>query len=285
MPRPAPSAISRTKNIFGRDQILIGMVHTAALPGTPFSRLAIGTIARRAAHEAAMLAEEGIDSILIENMHDRPYLKRSAGPEIVAAMTRIGLEVRQAIGRKMPLGVQILAAANAQSLAAALSIEANFVRVEGFAYSAVADEGLLADADAGPLLRYRRSIGAEQIALLADIDKKHSAHAITADVDLTMEAETAEFFGADGVIVTGSATGKPTSTQDLATVRGACGLPVLVGSGAKPETLSELWAHANGIIIGSWYKRGGMWDAPADRGRVRTLMTTAASARASSSRR
>ncbi len=272
-------AAKRAREIFGREKALIGMVHTDALPGTPFSTRSVREIAQRAAGEAEMLAGEGFDALLIENMHDRPYLKGNAGPEIVAAMTRIGLEVRSAVGEKMRLGVQILAAANAQSLAVALAIEARFVRAEGFCFAAVADEGLLADAEAGPLLRYRKVIGAEGIAILSDIDKKHSAHAITADIDLAMMAETAEFFGADGVIVTGAATGKPTSTDDLKVARKACDLPVIVGSGAKPETLKDLWGSAEGIIIGSWYKRGGVWDAPADRGRVRALMKAAEAAR------
>ena len=54
--------------------------------------------------------------------------------------------------------------------------------------------------------RFRRSIGTDceernPFLVLADIKKKHSSHAITADVAET--ARAAEFFRADGVIVTG----------------------------------------------------------------------------------
>ena len=38
------------------------------------------------------------------------------------------------------------------------------------------------DACAGPLLRYRKHIGAAHIAVWADLKKKHAAHAVTADV-------------------------------------------------------------------------------------------------------
>ena len=65
------------------------------------------------------------------------------------------------------------------------------------------------ESDAGALLRYRRAIGAEAVRVFADVKKKHSAHAITADVDLGDTVHAAEFFLADGVIVTGSATGRP----------------------------------------------------------------------------
>ena len=60
---------------------------------------------------------------------------------------------------------------------------------------------------AGELLRYRRAIGAERVLVFADIKKKHAAHAITADVSIAETAHAAELFLADGLIVTGTATG------------------------------------------------------------------------------
>ncbi len=62
------------------------------------------------------------------------------------------------------------------------------------------------DACAGPLLRYRRQIGGSNIAVFCDIKKKHSAHAVTQDVDIAETARAAAFFRADGVIITGSIT-------------------------------------------------------------------------------
>jgi len=42
-----------------------------------------------------------------------------------------------------------------------------------------------------------------------------SAHAITSDVSLAETAKAAEFFLADGLIVTGTATGDPAQPGDL----------------------------------------------------------------------
>lgn len=271
--------MSTGRTIFGRDKALIGMVHVGALPGTPHADESLDVIADRAAAEAALLAQAGFDGLIIENMHDRPYLRRSVGPEIVAAMTRVGLAVRAAAGEGVPLGVQILAGANREALAVAHSIGAQFIRAEGFVFAAVADEGVLDEADAGPLLRYRRSIGAERIAIFADIKKKHSAHAITADVDIAATARAAEFFAADGLIVTGAATGQPTSLDDLAAVRGASSLPLLVGSGAGPGDLADLMSCADGVIVGSSIKVNGRWDEPIDAARVREIVAAARRAR------
>src|SRR6266516_603346 len=167
--------------VFGVPRALIGVIHVAALPGTPGSRLGIAGIAEAAAVEARTYAAAGFHGLVIENTHDRPYLKSSVGPEIVAAMAVIGAEVRRAARR--PLGVQVLAGANSAAMAVAHACGASFVRVEGFVFAHVADEGLI-ESSAGSLLRYRRAIGAGGVRVFADIKKKHSAHAITADVDI-----------------------------------------------------------------------------------------------------
>src|SRR6185369_9343578 len=98
----------------------------------------------------------------------------------------------------------------------------------------VADEGLI-EASAGALLRYRPAIGAEHIRVFADVKKKHSAHALTADIDIAETAKAAEFFLVDGVIVSGVATGQPTSPGEVTSVARAVSVPTIVGSGITSE--------------------------------------------------
>src|ERR1051325_4559879 len=103
--------------LFEAPRALIGVIHVAALPGTPGSALRPVEIAEAAAEEARIYERAGFHGLLIENTHDRPYLKGAAGPEIAAAMTAIGVEVRRA--SRLPLGVQVLAGANECALAVA----------------------------------------------------------------------------------------------------------------------------------------------------------------------
>src|SRR5260370_28650392 len=119
-------------------------------------------------------------------------------------MAVIGAELRRAVS--LPLGIQVLAGANSWAVAIAHACSASFVRVEGFVFAHVADEGLV-ESGAGSLLRYRRVIGAGNVRIFADIEKKHSAHAITGDVDIVETAKAAEFFPAGSVIVSGVLTG------------------------------------------------------------------------------
>jgi membrane complex biogenesis BtpA family protein len=253
--------------VFHVSRALIGVIHAGALPGTPGNRQSVAEIAADAADEARMYAAAGFHGLIIENTHDRPYLKGSAGPEIVAAMTAVGSEVRRAA--RLPLGVQILAGANSAAMAVAQACGASFIRVEGFVFAHVADEGLI-ESTAGELLRYRRAIGAESVRVFADIKKKHSAHAITADVDLAETARAAEFFQADGVIVSGAATGRRTDPEDVKAASEAVGIPTLVGSGVTPENM-ECFAVADGLIVGSSVKEGGLWMNSLDGGRVRAV--------------
>jgi membrane complex biogenesis BtpA family protein len=183
-------------------------------------------------------------------------------------MTIVGSEVRQAV--PLPLGVQVLAGANREAIAVAHTCGASFVRVEGYVFAHVADEGII-ESDAGVLLRYREQIGASHVKVFADVKKKHSSHAITADVSLVETATAAEFALADGVIVTGTATGRPTSPADVQAVASAVAIPTFVGSGVTPDNIAE-YPHADGFIIGSAVKRDGHWASAIDAKRVEAIV-------------
>jgi membrane complex biogenesis BtpA family protein len=256
--------LRRFRERFRAARALIGMIHVGALPGTPAAHESIEAIAEHAAMEAQAYRDAGFTAVAFENMHDRPYLRGRVGPEITAAMAVVGCEIARACG--LPFGLQVLAGANHEAMAAAHACGADFVRVEGFVFAHVADEGLI-ESCAGELLRYRRAIGAERVLVFADIKKKHSAHAITADVSLGETAHAAELFLADGVVVTGPATGAETSVEDVTAVTAAVQLPVLVGSGLTAANLAR-FAGAHGFIVGSSMKEDGRWDRPIDRRRL-----------------
>ncbi|NDD05716.1 MAG: BtpA family membrane complex biogenesis protein [Proteobacteria bacterium] len=211
---------------------LLGMVHVRALPGTPRDEKMFEKVVEQALAEAKAFEKAGFQGVILENMHDVPYLRTQVGPEIVAAMAVVAHEVKK--NTHLSLGIQILAGANAAALSVAQAVEADFVRVEGFVFAHVADEGLI-EACAGPLLRLRRELGAESIKIFADIKKKHSSHALTADVSIAETAHAAEFFGADGVILTGSHTGATASLSELEQVKSAVHIPVWIGSGITAE--------------------------------------------------
>jgi membrane complex biogenesis BtpA family protein len=258
--------------LFAHPKPIIGVIHVAALPGAPASAAPVSEIIAQAIREAAIYRDCGVHGIIIENMHDTPYLRGSVGPEIVAAMAVVGAAVKTE--SRLPTGIQILAAANIEAMAVAHAANLDFIRAEGFAFAHVADEGVI-QSSAAALLRYRKMIGADRVQVWADVKKKHSSHAITADVSLGATTEAVEFMRADAVIVTGSVTGEAPKIADALEAKASCRLPALLGSGVDASNIGDFYHAADGFIIGSYFKADGHWANPVDGSRVTTLMTRA----------
>jgi membrane complex biogenesis BtpA family protein len=156
----------------------------------------------------------------------------------------------------LPIGIQILAGANKEALAAAKTASIDYIRAEGFVFAHVADEGII-DAQAGGLLRYRKQIDAEHVAIFTDIKKKHSSHAITQDVSLLDTAKTAQFFLSDGIVVTGKHTGESASIEELNELRNDLDFPVFIGSGLTLDNVQDYYPICDAMIIGSHFKENG----------------------------
>ena len=149
--------------------------------GHPGHRQTLDEIVATARREAWLYQEAGVNCLMLENMHDVPYLRGSVGPEIVASMTMIARAIRDVTD--LPVGLQILAAADIEAMAVAHAAGLDFIRTECFSFAHVGDEGIM-ESNAAKLLRYRRTIGAAEVQVWADIKKKHASHAWTGDSDV-----------------------------------------------------------------------------------------------------
>lgn len=252
-----------------KSKLVIGMIHVNALPGTPKYSGNVKSIINKALVEAEIFYDAGIDALMIENMHDIPYLKREVGPEVTSVMSIIAHEIKVKTG--LPIGIQILAGANKEALAAAHAAGIDFIRAEGFVFAHVADEGII-ESDAGELLRYRKQIRAEDVLIFTDIKKKHSSHSITSDISIVETAKAAEFFLSDGVIVTGRSTGEEADLNEIKNVRAAIELLVIIGSGITINNIEKYFNDADAFIIGSYFKKEGNWQKSVEPERVEKFM-------------
>ncbi|XP_036216191.1 uncharacterized protein F13E9.13, mitochondrial isoform X1 [Bactrocera oleae] len=258
-PIPRYSSMNRFTKVFGNKRCnVIAMVHVDALPGTPGYKGNWSQIVNKAKTEASIYVKHK-DAILIENMHDVPYIpNRLLGPETVACLSRISSEIRQIVPSSLPCGLQILASGNKQALAVAKACDLDFIRAEGFVFAHVADEGYT-DACAGKILRYRKYIDAENVLIFTDLKKKHSSHAITHDVTLFETAKAAEFFLSDGIVITGRSTGCAANMEDLNAVAGKINAPLIIGSGVTNTNLKQYYESSQAVIVGSSFKLNGFW--------------------------
>jgi membrane complex biogenesis BtpA family protein len=243
---------------------LVGVVHLAALPGSPKATLSAARIAEDAAIDAGILRDAGYDAAIIENFGDIPFLPR-VGAVTVSAMTLVGSRVRDACP-DLPLGVNVLRNDVDAALAVAVVVGAAFVRVNVHVGARVTDQGVI-QGEAGLTLRTRQALGATGVEVWADVDVKHSAPLGVRPV--ADEAADAALRGmADAILVTGEGTGRPASEGKLAEVRRAVSVPVYVASGATIESLPRLARVADGVIVGSALRRDGKAGGRVDRDRA-----------------
>jgi len=268
--RGTKARMSQREPLFAHAKPVIAMIHVGALPGTPASKQSLGNIEKQALREAKLFRDAGVHGLMVENTHDTPYLRGRVGPEIVAGLAIIAHAVKEA--SKLPCGIQILAGANLEAMGVAHAAGLDFIRAEGFAFAHVADEGII-QSSAAELLRYRRMIGADRVQVWADVKKKHSSHAITADLGIGETAHAIQFMRGDAVIVTGSITGDPPKRADILAVRKKTRLPVYLGSGVTEKNLKQFFEEADGFIVGSHFKEGGEWSRHVDAGRTALFMS------------
>jgi membrane complex biogenesis BtpA family protein len=250
-------------------KLVIGMIHVGALPGTPKYTNNVQQIIDNALKEAEMYKSAGIGGIMIENMHDVPYLNKYAGAEITATMSIIAYEIKRSTN--LFCGIQILASANIEAIAVANSANLDFIRAEGFVFAHVADEGIT-ESDAGKILRYRKQINAEEVLVFTDIKKKHSSHAITSDVSIVETAKAAEFFLSDGVIITGESTGSKANLNEIKEVKQNVNIPVIIGSGITAKNIRNYYDSADAFIVGSYFKKDGNWMNSVDSKRIENFL-------------
>jgi hypothetical protein len=266
--RTRPTAV---RDLFGRSKVVIGVVHCQPLPGAPdHDGRPMADIVEHALDEATRYAEAGVDGLVVENHGDIPFLKPDdIGHETVAAMAVLVHRVRTQTG--LPVGVSVLANGALPALAVAAAGEAGFVRVNQWANAYVANEGFV-EGPAARALRYRARLGAKHVRVFADVHVKHGAHAITADRSIEELARDNEFFHADAAIATGQRTGDAATVDELATIKGATTLPVLVGSGVDVGNVGDILALADGVIVASSLKRDGVWWNGVDPDRAAAFM-------------
>lgn len=270
-PQVLPTKTNTLERLFGVRKPVIGVIHLQPLPGAPrYSGQEVREIYRAAVEDARILAQGGIDGIIIENASDLPFSRpENIGPETVAALTAACIEVRMAVDT--PIGITCVANGAIPALAVAKAVGARWVRVNQWANAYVANEGFI-NGPAPEAMRYRSMIGARDVAIFADVHVKFGAHAITADRSIAEQATDAEWFDADVLIATGTRTGSPTQPDEVDEVRNGTNLPVIVGSGLSPEQVPSLFAAADGAIIGQWLKHDGKWWNSVDPHRVEQLM-------------
>jgi len=239
-----------SRNYF-RDQFtpaVVGMIHLQPLPGSPRWGGDMKQVIAAALGDAWALVTGGVNAVMMENYHDVPFYPGSAPAETVASMAVLVQAVKTAYPDLM-LGVNVLRNDVDSALCIAAATGARFVRVNVHTGAALTDQGTI-EGRSWHTLRRRRELGLD-VGILADVRVKHARPLV--DRPLEDEVRDLRLRGlADGVIVTGAATGAGADPDEVAAVRVALpDCPLLVGSGVTSATVGDFLPQADGFIVGS----------------------------------
>jgi hypothetical protein len=265
--------------IFPAPKPVVGMVHLLPLPGAPRWGGSMDRVLERALADARALADGGVDGVLVENFLDAPFYPARVPAETIAALAVVVREVATAVA--VPVGVNVLRNDALAGVSIACAAGARFVRVNVHTGAMLGDQGWL-HGEAHETLRLRARLGA-RVAILADVLVKHAV--APPGLDIAQAARDARHRGlADGLVVSGAATGEATDpTRILSVKRAVPDTPVWIGSGITPENARALLDIADGAIVGSTLMHDGRAGEGVDPARVRELMAAVAAARAGGS--
>jgi membrane complex biogenesis BtpA family protein len=250
------------------------MAHLPPLPGTPLYDEERGPdgIVESVRRDVDILTSSGFDAVLFCNEGDRPY-QLSATSEGIAMMARVVAEVAP---RDRPFGVDYLWDAQA-ALSIAVATGASFIReVATGAYES--DMGLWTP-DAATLLRRRRNLHAERVAVFMNITPEFASSIGTRDIATTARSVSVSSL-ADVILVSGPLAGaEPTLDAVREAKRGAGDTRVFANTGVKSTNVGDFLGVADGVIVGSDLKvDGGTWN-PVDPERAERFMSEVRRAR------
>lgn len=256
------------KEVFGTEKPIIAMCHLLPLPGDPGYDKAGGMrkVLDAARRDLLALQEGGVDAVMFSNEFSMPYLTR-VRTETVAAMARIIGELMPDIS--VPYGVNVLWDPIA-SLDLAAATDAQFVR-EIFTGVYASDFGLW-DTKCGEAVRHQHAIGAENVKLLFNIVPEAAAY--LAQRDLVEIARSTVFNNKpDALCVSGLTAGAETDQQILKKVKDAVPhTAVFANTGVRPNNVEAQLSIADGAVVGTTFKKDGVFENPVDAERVREFM-------------
>lgn len=246
---------------------VIGMVHCLPLPGTAGFGGDYNAIVEHALRDAVTLEQSGVNALIVENMGDTPFAALLDKPQI-AALAAVAARVREAV--KIPIGIDAAFNDCEASLSIAAICGADFVRIPVFVDTVLFTDGIISPC-ARRCLQFRKALGVEHIKLLADVQVKHT-YMLDPRITIEMSAKDAVGSGADALIVTGSVIGEETPIDMIRRVKNVVKVPVFAGSGVSAHNVHEQLGIADGCIIGSSLKKGGVLTNPIDGDLVRAVV-------------
>ena len=250
------------------NKTIIGMVHLAPMPGTPFYKEgSYQEILDRAVRDATALYRGGASGCLVQTI-DRVYPTTDyADPARVAAVANIVREISRATNKEFHIGVQILRNSIRASLAVAKVSGGSFLRCGALVGATMTGDGIM-EGDPLGVMEYRRRLHALDIKLIAEI---YSMHFKALDGTPVVEmAKAAMNAGADAVSI-----GSPDEELTISMIndirRAVPSAPIFLAGYTNHDNAGRMLALVDGAFVGSCLEKGD-WGSEVDLELVHSYM-------------
>ena len=260
--------MSWLKSILGKEKAIIAMCHFQAMPGDPDYDAAKGMqyVVDCARHDLIALQNGGVDAVMFSNEFSLPYLTK-VRTETVASMARVIAELMPDI--RVPYGVNCLWDPYA-SLELAVAVDAQFVR-EIFTGVYASDFGLW-NTNCGDVVRHQHAIGAGHVKRIFNIVPEAAQYLAQRDIK-SIAKSTVFNCKPDALAVSGLTAGVGIDSQVLTEVKNTVpNTVVIANTGCKKETIADILKIADGAVVGTTFKRDGVFENEVDENRVKEFM-------------
>lgn len=249
---------------------VVGMVQLPALAGgANYRGQGFRSVLEAGLAEAGVLAENGVDFLMVQNLGDIP-VHTSAAVVQVAWMTRVITEIRAAFGK--PVGLNLLENDAEAMFAIASAANADFVRIKIYVGGMMTPFGI-ETAQAHIAIKARTQWSAEQVAIFADVHDRTGTPIATSGFD--EDVEFAVRLGmADGLVLTGKSYAQTLDYVGRARSKYP-ELPILVGGSVTSGNFAELIEKADGAIVSTSMKESGSAVGKLVPSKVREFMAAA----------
>lgn len=268
--------MTKFERIFGKEKPIIALLHIRALPGDPMYDPGdtMESVVQAARADLNALQNGGVDAVLFSNEYSMPYQNNVSGV-IIGAMARVIGELRSEI--RVPFGVHVISDP-AATIELAAAVGTSFVR--SVFTGVYAGESGLRGSDIAALVRRKNELGMRNLVMLYMVTSESDG-----DLSRREQPDIAKALifkcAPDGLCVSGSSAGNEPGTDLIKNVRAAAGsVPVLCNTGTKLHNVQEKLENSDGALVGTWFKKDGVFENMVDENRVREFMDKVTALRA-----
>lgn len=257
-----------TEELFKVKKPIISMLHLDPLPGDPMWKygMSMDKVVEDARKDLHALQEGGVDGIIFSNEFSFPY-QRNLDRNTLAAMGYVIGNLKSEI--KVPFGVDAISDGIA-CLELAAGVGAQFVR--GTFSGVYVGDGGFYNNDFSEVIRRKAALHLDDLKMLYFINPESDSNLDPRplkDIAKTTIAKAAP----DGLCISANAAGQDVDDELIRSVKDANpNIVVLCNTGCRVNTIERKLATADAAVVGTTFKKDGVFENHVDVDRVKEFM-------------